>query len=125
MKEESQWEIGSDSRGREIYIKLKGTIDRKFSHSFFLVNDAEELAKHILLLVKDLKKLSSGVCAQCNQLISNGDTYYEFKDNKKVHKYCLGEYAEKNVIENILEPRIAEKFDTMEMEYSNFKEDML
>ena len=43
----SQWEVGAEVKGKGIYIRLKGYIDNKFSHSFLTIEDAEKLAKHI------------------------------------------------------------------------------
>ena len=44
MSRMSEWEIGSEIMGRDIYLKLKGFTDSKFSHSFLSINDAEKFA---------------------------------------------------------------------------------
>ncbi len=119
MSRMSEWEIGSEIMGRDIYLKLKGFTDSKFSHSFLSINDAEKFANQILLITKNLKELSCGKCFQCNQYITNGDTYYEFENDIKIHKNCLGNYAENHIINIKLKPKYAKEFETRNIYYEH------
>ena len=113
MSRMSEWEIGSEIMGRDIYLKLKGFTDSKFSHSFLSINDAEKFANQILLITKNLKELSCGKC------ITNGDTYYEFENDIKIHKNCLGNYAENHIINIKLKPKYAKEFETRNIYYEH------
>lgn len=117
MSKMSEWEIGAEIMGRDIYLRLKGYIDKKFSHSFLSISDADKLAEQILALTKKLKELSCGKCSQCNEYITNGDAYYEFEKDIKIHKKCLGNYAENNIINIKLEPKYAKEFETRKIYY--------
>lgn len=119
MSQISEWEVGSEIMGKSIYIRLKGYIDRKFSHSFLTIEDADKLAQHILLVTRKLKDLSSGKCIQCNNYITNKDVYYELAQNKKIHKNCLGDYAENHNIKDKLVPQKAKEFDTYQIYFEH------
>lgn len=121
MSKISEWEIGSEIKGRDIYLRLKGYIDRKFSHSFLTIDDADKLAEQILETTKKLKELSCGKCSECNDYITNGDVYYEVDKEQKVHKNCLGSYAENNVINVKLKPKHARLFVTSNIHYTNLE----
>jgi len=116
----SEWEVGSEIMGRDIWIRLRGYIDSRFSHSFLTIDDAEKMAKDILRMTDDLKTKATGKCMQCQQLITNGDKYYEIEDNKIIHKNCIGEYLEKNIINKKLEVKEADKFDTHKLKIERF-----
>ncbi len=45
MSKKSEREIGSEIMGKDIFLRLKGFSDNKFSHSFLSINDAEKLAE--------------------------------------------------------------------------------
>lgn len=117
MLKESEWEIGAEIMGRDIYLRLKGYTDSKFSHSFLSIKDADKFAEEILSATKKLKELSCGKCSQCGEYITNGDIYYILEKNKKIHKDCIGNYAENNIINTKLEPKYAEKFETNTVYY--------
>ncbi len=70
-----------------------------------------------MLVTNKLKELSCGKCYQCNEYITNGDTYYEFENDKKIHKKCLGNYAENNIINIKLNPKYAKTFDINKIYY--------
>jgi len=116
----SEWEVGSEIMGRDIWIRLRGYIDSRFSHSFLTIDDAEKMAKDILRMTDDLKTKATGKCMQCQQLITNGDKYYEIEENKIIHKNCIGEYLEKNIINKKLEVKEADKFDTHKLKIERF-----
>ena len=112
MSRMSEWEIGSEIMGRDIYLKLKGFTDSKFSHSFLSINDAEKFANQILLITKNLKELSCGKCFQCNKYMKykniNEDNliyeetvspneYYVSSDEEKVF-YTIKIYKKNNTI---------------------------
>lgn len=119
MKKSSEWEVGSAMGGKEIYIRLKGMIDSKFSHSFLSIEDADQLAKHIKYVTSRLKEASVGVCTQCQEIITDGEFYYELNGKKMLHKKCIGDYLESNVIDEKLTPKFAEKVDTGTIKYEN------
>lgn len=115
----SEWEVGAEVQGKGIYIRLKGEIDRKYSHSFLSIEDAEKLAKHIKLATCRLREASIGTCCLCNEIITNNDKYYELNNKKMIHKYCIGNYLENNVITEKLIPKVANGFDTRQIYYEN------
>lgn len=117
---ESEWEVGSEIMGRDIWIRLKGYIDSRFSHSFLTIDDAEKMAKDILKMTDELKTKATGKCLQCQYYITNGDKYYEVEENKKIHKNCIGEYLEKNILDKKLIVQEAERFDTHKLKIEHF-----
>lgn len=119
MSIKSEWEVGSEIGGKEIYIRLKGIIDSKFSHSFLTIEDADELAKHIKYATSRLKEASVGVCTQCKEIITNEEPYYELSSKKLLHKKCIGDYLESNIITEKLTPKFADKVDTRAIKYEN------
>ena len=115
----SQWEVGAEVKGKGIYIRLKGYIDNKFSHSFLTIEDAEKLAKHIKFATNRLREASVGKCCFCNEIITKNEQYYELKNNKMIHKNCIGDYLENNLISEKLIPKIAHEVDTRDIYYEN------
>ena len=117
MSKTSEWEVGSATSGKEIYIRLKGIIDSKYSHSFLTIEDADQLAKHIKYVTSRLKESSVGICTQCQEIITDGEAYYELNGKKMLHKNCIGDYLESNIITEKLIPKCAEKVDTGTIKY--------
>lgn len=118
---EAEWQVGSEITGRDIWIRLKGYIDNRFSHSFLTIDDAEKMAKDILKMTDELKTKATGKCLQCQYYITNGDKYYEVEDGKIIHKNCIGEYLEKNILDKKLLVKEAEKFDTYKLKIEHLK----
>jgi len=119
MSKTSEWEVGSAMGGKDIYIRIKGMIDSKYSHSFLSIEDADQLAKHIKYVTSRLKESSVGICTQCKEIITDGDFYYELNSKKMLHKNCIGDYLENNLIDEKLTPKFAEKVDTSSIKYEN------
>lgn len=117
MENTSEWEIGAEISGTGIYMRTKGTIDSKFSHSFFSIDDAEKFAKDILTITGKLKEISVGKCNQCDEYIGNESVYYKIEDKKLVHKSCVGDYLENNIIKKKLVPKVSPKYNTRDAIY--------
>ena len=117
MENTSEWEIGAEISGTGIYMKTKGTIDCKFSHNFFSIDDAEKFAKDILTVTEKLKEISVGKCNQCDEYIGNERVYYKLGDKKLVHKNCIGDYLENNIIKKKLVPKKSPKYNTRDAIY--------
>lgn len=120
MENTSEWQIGSETKGTGIYVRLKGTIEYKYSHNFLSIQDAETFAKDILKITKKLRKFSVGKCAECNEYISNKENYYKLDNKKLVHKRCIGSYGEKEVINEKLKLEVAPEFEIKEIIIEHF-----
>lgn len=111
LEENSQWLVGSETHGSSIWFEIKGEISSKFSHHFISIDDAELFAKNVLEITKKLKEKSVGKCPCCKNYITNGNEYYAIKEEIKVHKSCIGDYLETDIVNKVLIPMKADEFD--------------
>lgn len=119
----SEWELGGDTTGSMIWLKIKGRIDTRFCHTFIRIDEAEELANNILEVTRKMKGKSVGQCCQCKGYIANKDKYYELENKKIIHKNCIGEFLENNIIEKKLIPKIATEYDPTQINCKHIKRD--